>query len=442
LSEDGSLNISQINSCKDSVTIPLDREIDIVRFVDTETVILGSKSGIIELWYWPNKKLKTFSKAHDKSIYDIKVNPVNKKIFASASQDGTVKLWQLDDKEVKNITTIQGHKGDVSTISFSKSGKLIASGGKDGTIRIWEINPVISPIMLQGREVSFSPDGKILASGGKYGNLYLWQRKGMTYIPYKKIPAHGDKVMALSFRGDGKMIASASKDTTIKLWEPHGKKIDTLNHHKNLVSDVSFSPKGDVIASASADHTVKLWNLNKRNKPPLTFKKHRARVNSVSFSPDGNIIASADTAGKVILWNSDGKVICEKNHHSSSVTNVSFSPKGKLIALANSRLNTGGELIIGLWGSNGKCKLFERYIKAGKKGLHAVKFSSDGKTLASGGADGKVKLWSLNGEMLHVFNPFQGESRSRPISDVSFSPRNKMIAAADSDNNVMVWTID
>ncbi len=74
--------------------------------------------------------------------------------------------------------------------------------------------------------------------------------------------------------------------------------------------------------------------------------------------------------------------------------------------------------------------------------VYAVRFSSDGKTLASGGDDGQVKLWSLNGEMLHAFNPVQGKSRSRPISDVSFSPKKQMIAAADFDNNVMVWNLD
>ncbi len=368
ISEDGSLKIAEINSCKDSVTIPVDKEFYIVRFVDTETVALGSKSGILELWDWRNKKKKKSWQAHDQGIDDIKVNPVNKKMIASASKDGTIKVWQLDDKEMKPLSTIQGDQGYVSKISFSKSGKLIALGGKDGTIIICKINPVISPIMLKGMEVSFSPDGKILASGGEHGNLYLWQRKGITYIPYKTIPAHGQQVMALSFRGDGKMIASASEDTTVKLWQPDGEKIDTLNHHKELVSDVSFSPKSDVMASASADHTVKLWNLNKRNKPPRNFPKHRARVNSVSFSPKGNIIASVDTAGKVILWNSEGKIICKKNHPSRSVIDVSFSPKGKLIASGTDH----GEIIIRLWNSNGKCKLLKPPFRAHKGGVYGV----------------------------------------------------------------------
>ncbi|NEP51834.1 MAG: hypothetical protein F6K65_24800 [Moorea sp. SIO3C2] len=447
ISEGGSLKIAELNSCKKSVTIPVDKEFYIVRFVDTETVALGSKTGIIELWDWRNKTREKKWKAHDKKINDIQVNPVNPKMIASASQDGMMKVWQLDDQEIKLLTTIQGHQEDVFIrIRFSQNGKFIASVGKDETIRIWEINPVMSPIMLKGRKVSFSPDGKILASGGKYGNLYLWQRKGMTYIPYRNIPAHGKRVMALSFSGDGKIIASASEDTTIKLWQPDGEKIDTLNHHKKLVSDVSFSPKGDVMASASDDHTVKLWNLNNRNKPLLTFKKHHDRVNNVIFSPDGNIIASTDVAGKLILWKSNRQVIydnmCKQNNLSRSVIiDVSFSPKGKLMALASS----SRDIMIGVWGSNGKCKLFKPPFRAHKDGIRAVRFSSDGQTLASGGWDGQVKLWNLNGEILHTFNPLSGKPKSGVISsitDVSFGPKKQMIAAADFDNNVMVWNLD
>ena len=70
---------------------------------------------------------------------------------------------------LKKLTTLQSHKGSVNSISFNYNGRILASGSNDGTIRLWNMDTfkeIINPIYI-GREihsVSFN-NGNILACG-------------------------------------------------------------------------------------------------------------------------------------------------------------------------------------------------------------------------------------------------------------------------------------
>jgi WD40 repeat protein len=59
--------------------------------------------------------------------------------LVSASEDGTLILWSLEDGEPVAILT--GHSGPVNTVDVSPDNMLIASGSDDGTVRIWTLLP-------------------------------------------------------------------------------------------------------------------------------------------------------------------------------------------------------------------------------------------------------------------------------------------------------------
>ena len=52
-------------------------------------------------------------------------------MVASASTDGTVRLWDAASGTSRVLT---GHTSDVLAVAFAPSGQLLASTGKDGTL--------------------------------------------------------------------------------------------------------------------------------------------------------------------------------------------------------------------------------------------------------------------------------------------------------------------
>ncbi|MFN7761566.1 MAG: WD40 repeat domain-containing protein [Pseudanabaena sp.] len=215
--------------------------------------------------------------------------------IATGSWDKTVKLWNLEGKEIQ---TLKGHSSGVTSVAFSPDGKTIATGSVDNTVKLWN---------LEGKEiqtlkghssgvnsVAFSPDGKTIATGSGDNTVKLWNLEGKGRI---------SGVLSVAFSPDGKTIATGSWDNTVKLWNLEGKEIQTLKGHSNNVLSVAFSPDGKTIATGSWDDTVKLWNLE--GKEIQTLKGHSSGVNSVAFSPDGKTIATESWDNTVKFWSLD-----------------------------------------------------------------------------------------------------------------------------------------
>jgi WD40 repeat protein len=98
--------------------------------------------------------------------------------LASASGDSSIKLW--DVATGKEITSLKGHSGWVTSVSFSPDGKTLASGSYDKTIKLWNLATYQEITTFKGHSgfvysVSFSPDGKTLASGSADKTIKLWK---------------------------------------------------------------------------------------------------------------------------------------------------------------------------------------------------------------------------------------------------------------------------
>jgi len=303
-------------------------------------------------------------------------------IIASASDDGTVRLWKSDGTL---ITTIKAHRYCVMAVAYSPDGTIIASASDDKTVRLWKSDG--TPITtLEGhfvsvRDVEFSPDGTIIASASFDKTVRLWKSDGTCTT----LKGHSASVRDVEFSPDGTVIASASFDKTVRLWKSDGTYITTLTGHSGVVGDVEFSPDGTVIASASTDGTLRLWKSDGTYITTLTG--HSASVRDVEFSPDGTVIASASTDGTLRLWRSDGTYITTLTGHSASVRDVEFSPDGTIIASASL------DKTMRLWRPNGA---YITTLTGHSHGVLDVEFSPDSSTIVSVSDDGTVRLWPVD----------------------------------------------
>ena len=90
---------------------------------------------------------KVTLKAHEKSINAICVAP-NDKLAASGSMDKTIKLWSLPD--LTNYMTLTGHKKGVWDVSFSSLNSILLSSSGDQTLRVWNIRDGSTLYTIEG----------------------------------------------------------------------------------------------------------------------------------------------------------------------------------------------------------------------------------------------------------------------------------------------------
>jgi WD40 repeat protein len=106
----------------------------------------------------------------------IAITPDGKQALAG-NEEGTIKLWDVSSG--KEIRTLKGHVGAVTSVAISPDGKMAASGGLDKTVKLWDLGTGMEIRTFVGHTaavtgVTFSPDGKFLLSGSLDKSIKQW----------------------------------------------------------------------------------------------------------------------------------------------------------------------------------------------------------------------------------------------------------------------------
>ena len=77
---------------------------------------------------------------HQSSVEDLQWSPNEKSVFASASSDGTVKIWDVRSKSHKSAVSVSVSSTDVNVISWShQTAHLLATGADNGEWAVWDL---------------------------------------------------------------------------------------------------------------------------------------------------------------------------------------------------------------------------------------------------------------------------------------------------------------
>lgn len=266
-----------------------------------------------------------------------------------ASSGDTIRLWDARTKSFKR--SLSGNMGGV--LAFSNDSKLLASGSFFTSVQLW--NPLTGE--LQGtledsgpvNFVAFATDGKSLVTGSHNKSPRVWNVPERKFIP--RLDRLAAAVSAVAVSADGNLIATSEQDNSIKLWNAaDGQHIRTL---KGSAAHLAFTSDGGLLAGAGGmDGTVSIWNVT-TGEPLRTFPSQGTGVHAVAISPNGKFVASLSGDGMI---------------HGGGMIRLWHIPSGQLRAM--------------YWGGGGLC----------------LTFSPDGKSLASGGVNGRVCIWNLTAD--------------------------------------------
>lgn len=87
------------------------------------------------IWCLEGGMVKQIFRGHNGIVSDVHWSPSGEFLFATASFDETVKMWDVRSSDAP-LFEISGHKGHVLSVDWSYDG-LIASGGKDSTLKTY-----------------------------------------------------------------------------------------------------------------------------------------------------------------------------------------------------------------------------------------------------------------------------------------------------------------
>ncbi|MBM4072136.1 MAG: hypothetical protein FJ271_24900 [Planctomycetes bacterium] len=392
----------------------------------------ASKDGTVRLWDVNNGQQRKVFEGHKEPVVALAFSPAGK-VLASASHDGTVRLWDIGNGRENHV--LNGHKDSVVAVAFSPDGRLLASASHDKTVRVWDAAAGRERHVLNGHSglvltMAFSPDGSRLASGSRDTTVRLWDiDKGQQL---HVLNGHTGWVNRVGFSADGQALASASDDKTVLLWDTaKGHKLRIFDCHAERVSDLVFSRQQNRLASASDDNKVRVWSLDKKEEGPVVLTGHLAPAVAVAFSRDGKQLASASADGTIRVWNvTKEKEALILQGHARGVTAVAFSPDGERLASA-SRDHT-----VRLW--NVDAARESLVLKGHTGAVSSVAFSPGDARLASAGSDGTIRLWDL--EKGHESLVLKGHARK--IIKVAFTPDGKRLASASYDSTLRLSDVE
>lgn len=289
---------------------------------------------------------------HMETIFDCKFNPRDPYKLATASFDGTLKVW--DTSDLSCIESSPGNEGIIYTLCWSpnvtKDVNLIAAGTRRKGIFVWDMKTlkVLRRYKEHGLNSVFCIDWIYcdkqhrIASCGDDGKCYVRDFEGKLL---KKYP-HPDMCYGCEWnRNDQSLLATGCADGSVRIYnlslDGDSAQI-VLKGHLERVFHVRWHPSiKNILCSGSDDTTVKIWNVDTK-LCTLTLEGHVANVRGLCWNPEISfLLTSGCWDGNLKLWDvRDGTCYKTIQGHQADVYGLNCHPMAPFTVASSSRDST------------------------------------------------------------------------------------------------------
>lgn len=246
-------------------------------------VLLGTKTGELELHDVSTSTLIESIKAHEGAIWTLAVHPDGRSVV-TGSADKSARFWRFDviEEEIPGTRrTTQRLKltqtrelklsDEILSVGFSPDQRLLAASTLDNTVKVFFADSLKLFLTLYGHklpvlDLSISSDSKLIATCSADKNIRIW---GLDFGDcHKAFFAHQDSVMGVRFiphpvdRDERHILLSCSKDGAVKSWD--GEKfaqIQRLDGHRGEVWAMAVGRTGETVVTAGHDKAVRVWTV-------------------------------------------------------------------------------------------------------------------------------------------------------------------------------------
>lgn len=302
--------------------------------------------------------------------------------------------------------------------------------------------------------VSFSPDGRLLASGGG-PSVKLWDVAARREASLSRPKTGGGGFV--QFSPNGKWLAVAESGGPVRVWDTqtlHNTPAFTLQ--ENSGGRIAWSADGALLANivwgdsvTPGESRFRVWDVESQKEVARAdietaiglaaspnYERGRALVRgplSVAFSPKASLVAIGTQHGAIVLWDVAGRATVrsftpDAGFAGSFVRTVAFSPDGRTLA------SGGQEHDVRIWSMPDAQPIATLKGHAGE--MNSIAFSPDGQTLATASQDQTVKLWDAGTWQLSA--TLRGHRAD--VTSVAFAPDGQTLATSSSDGTIKLWS--
>lgn len=341
-------------------------------------------------------------------------------------------LWR---KSLTETPTALALSPDGGTLALASGSSLTFLATDDGALRvIFGGYSYSTPIA----DVAYAPDGALIAMARESGTLALIEPEYSAIVRELRpdagaLPEPSGPLTSVAFAPDGKTLVTGDQNGNVVVWSvAEGRMLAHGNTGMRVVADVAYSPDGALIAAASEGWKTEpgsVWLFNAVSGAVagrLTIDEEErwlASVKRVGFAADGSALVAGTDDGAVVRWSlPDGVVVTEIAAHRATITALALAPEGDLFT-------AGHDGKLRRWDATGAPLM----ALDGMPSIASVVIGQE--TVASGGVDGTLAFWTVNGELRN-----QVQAHTGPITALALSPDGQFLASAGADGVIRLWT--
>jgi WD40 repeat protein len=357
--------------------------------------------------------------------------------LATASHDGTVRLWDLES--LRDTVVMASSDGSAAwSVAFDSGGDRVVAGFDDSAIRVWSADGVRAFEHEHGPDDSegpfgphpgavwaaaFHPGGHYLVGAGADRRAWLWPLAGGPAI---ELDGRGDTVFLAAFSEGGRRLITGSRGGEVRVWPGVGRLDPAALPGTEPPCTGAASSAAGRVAVGCEDGVVQVWDVSGRIELLLRDSLPSA-VSALAFDPAGTRLAAGTWAGLGMAWNLEGPTRIGSLAHHDAIVSVVFE---------EDRIYTAS------FDSTAKAWPGPDFLSSMQIGRHSdiladVAVSTATDRIATAAEDGTVHVWAgLGGTRIAELTP------GDPVSRLVFSPDGRRLLVLSSGSGVLIVSLE